>query len=52
MARNAAVVLGNKGSRRHLPVLREAAAGHASEAVREAAAWAVGAIVAREGDAG
>lgn len=52
MARNAAVVLGNTGSRRHLPVLREAAAGHASEAVREAAAWAAGAIAAREGDEG
>ncbi len=49
MARNAAVVLGNTGSRRHLAVLRETAASHRSETVREAAAWAVDAIEAREG---
>lgn len=47
MARNAAVVLGNAGARRHLPVLREAARGHASPVVREAAAWAVGRIEQR-----
>ncbi|MCS6798464.1 MAG: tRNA epoxyqueuosine(34) reductase QueG [Myxococcota bacterium] len=40
LARNAAIVLGNAGGRRHLPVLRAAAAGHASPVVREAAAWA------------
>lgn len=40
MARNAAVVLGNRGDRRHLPVLREAAARHRSPTVREAAGWA------------
>ncbi len=48
VARNAAVVLGNTGSRRHLPVLREAAAGHRSESVRDAAAWAIEAIEGRE----
>ncbi len=41
LARNAAVVLGNSRDKRHLPVLREAAASHASEVVREAARWAV-----------
>lgn len=41
MARNAAVVLGNAGEKKHLPVLREAAARHDDEAVREAARWAV-----------
>jgi epoxyqueuosine reductase len=40
MARNAAIVLGNSGDRRHLPVLREAAVRHDQELVREAAAWA------------
>ena len=48
MARNAAVVLGNTGARRHLAVLRETAASHRSETVREAAAWAVDAIEVRE----
>lgn len=47
MARNAAVVLGNTGARRHLPVLREAASSHRSEVVREAASWAIGEIEAR-----
>lgn len=47
MARNAAVVLGNTGARRHLPVLRNVAAHHPSEVVRDAAEWAVGAIEAR-----
>lgn len=41
LARNAALALANAGSRRHLPVLREAAANDTSETVREAAAWAV-----------
>jgi epoxyqueuosine reductase len=41
MARNAALVLGNTGDKRHLPVLREAAARHSSETVREAAGWAL-----------
>jgi epoxyqueuosine reductase len=40
LARNAALVLGNVGERRHLPVLREAAQGHDNEVVREMAAWA------------
>src|SRR5690606_31812940 len=48
LARNAAVALGNAGDRRHLPLLREAAAGHDDEAVREAAAWAIGSIERRE----
>lgn len=50
MARNAATVLGNVGSRRHLPVLQETAARHASDVVRRTAAWAAGAIRAREGE--
>jgi epoxyqueuosine reductase len=41
IARNAAVVLGNVGARRHLPVLREVAEAHPSAVVREAAHWAV-----------
>jgi len=40
MARNAAIVLGNRGEKRHLPVLDETAARHESEVVREAAVWA------------
>jgi epoxyqueuosine reductase len=49
--RNAAIVLGNAGGRRHLPVLREAASdGARSETVREAAAWAVARIEARAPD--
>ncbi|MGD8860717.1 MAG: tRNA epoxyqueuosine(34) reductase QueG [Myxococcales bacterium] len=49
LARNAAVVLGNRGDRRALPVLREAAERDPSEVVREAAHWALGRIEAREG---
>lgn len=41
LARNAALVLGNRGGRASLPVLREAAATHASVVVREAAGWAI-----------
>ena len=41
LARNAALVLGNRGGRTSLPVLREAASGHASPVVREAAGWAI-----------
>ncbi len=48
MARNAAVVLGNRGSRRHLPVLRDAATSHASAVVRDAARWAANRIEARD----
>ena len=40
-ARNAAYVLGNRGDRRHLPVLHARAAEDASETVREAARWAI-----------
>jgi epoxyqueuosine reductase len=40
MARNAAIVLGNCGEKRHLPVLERAAAEHPDEVVREAAEWA------------
>jgi epoxyqueuosine reductase len=47
MARNAAVVLGNRGHGRHLPVLREAAARDPSDAVRDAAQWAVARITSR-----
>jgi epoxyqueuosine reductase len=41
MARNAAIVLGNAGDRRHLPVLRAAAERDDDEGVRDAARWAV-----------
>lgn len=41
MARNAAIVLANTGSRRALPVLRQAAVSDSSPLVRETAAWAV-----------
>jgi epoxyqueuosine reductase len=47
LARNAAIVLGNRGEQRHLPVLQHAAAHDASEVVREAARWAASAIRAR-----
>ncbi|MGB5219596.1 MAG: tRNA epoxyqueuosine(34) reductase QueG, partial [Polyangiales bacterium] len=40
LARNAAIVLGNRGQRRHLPLLDEARLQHPSEVVRDAAAWA------------
>jgi epoxyqueuosine reductase len=41
LARNAAVVLGNRGDPSALPALTRAAASHPSAMVREAAAWAV-----------
>jgi epoxyqueuosine reductase len=41
LARNAALVLGNRGDPGALPVLTEAAARHDDPVVREAAAWAV-----------
>lgn len=47
MARNAAIVLGNVGGRRHLPVLSEAAKTHDSELVQEAARWAIARINSR-----
>ena len=43
LRRNAAIVLGNSGDRRFLPILREVAADvHEDPAVRNAAAWAAG----------
>ncbi|MCB9621819.1 MAG: tRNA epoxyqueuosine(34) reductase QueG [Sandaracinus sp.] len=48
LARNAAVVLGHRGGRRHLPVLHEAAARHDDATVREAAAWAAARIERRD----
>lgn len=40
LARNMALVLGNRGEEIHLPVLDEARRSHPSEVVREAAEWA------------
>jgi len=40
LARNLALVLGNRGGERHLPVLDDARRNHPSEVVREAAEWA------------
>jgi epoxyqueuosine reductase len=40
LARNAALVLGNRGEEIHLPVLDDVRRNHASEVVREAAEWA------------
>ena len=39
LARNAALVLGNRGEVKHLPVLDDARRNHPSELVREAADW-------------
>jgi len=44
VARNAAIVLGNRGDRSALPALHEAATRHEDPVVREAAAWAVARI--------
>jgi epoxyqueuosine reductase len=44
MARNTAIVLGNVGDRRHLPILQRAATHDASAVVREAARWALARI--------
>jgi epoxyqueuosine reductase len=44
LARNAALVLGNRGDPGALPALRAAAAGHDDAIVREAAAWAASRI--------
>ena len=41
LARNAAIVLGNSGERRYLPILEEASVNHQSADVREIAAWAM-----------
>ncbi|MBC7173856.1 MAG: tRNA epoxyqueuosine(34) reductase QueG, partial [Polyangiaceae bacterium] len=40
-ARNAAIVLGNRGDERHLPVLQHVAGEDQREAVRDAARWAL-----------
>ncbi|MFO0695564.1 MAG: tRNA epoxyqueuosine(34) reductase QueG [Polyangiales bacterium] len=50
LARNLAVVLGNRGGKRHLPVLRELEARDPDAAVRDAAAWALARIDARGDD--
>jgi epoxyqueuosine reductase len=44
LARNAALVLGNRGDASALPALRAAAAAHDDAIVREAAAWAASRI--------
>jgi epoxyqueuosine reductase len=44
VARNAAIVLGNRGDEGALPALREAASTHDHPVVREAATWAVARI--------
>jgi epoxyqueuosine reductase len=41
LVRNAAIVLGNRGTGRSLPVLQRAAESDASEVAREAARWAI-----------
>jgi len=41
LARNACIVLGNRGDPRALPALRQAANAHEEPIVREAAAWAI-----------
>lgn len=46
-ARNAAIVLGNVGAKRHLPVLREARERDPDESVRDAAEWAIACIESR-----
>jgi epoxyqueuosine reductase len=48
LARNAAMVLGNRGEASSLPALREAAARHPDAAVREAARWAIARIASSE----
>ena len=44
IARNAAIVLGNRRDRAALPALRAAACGHDDPVVREAASWAISRI--------
>ncbi|MDP9037309.1 MAG: tRNA epoxyqueuosine(34) reductase QueG [Myxococcota bacterium] len=50
MARNAAIVLGNRGDEEALPALRSAALHHEDAVVREAAAWAVGQLRRTHGE--
>jgi epoxyqueuosine reductase len=47
IARNAAIVLGNRRDRAALPALRAAASGHDDPVVREAASWAIALIEGR-----
>ena len=47
MARNAAIVLGNVGEKRHLPVLDELASSHEDAIVRESITWAAARIRGR-----
>lgn len=47
LARNAAIVLGNRGGEVHLPVLRDAARSDPSEVVRQAAEWGARALTRR-----
>ena len=47
LARNAAIVLGNHGNKRHLPILEQTVDKHEEEMVRDAAAWAVEQIAGR-----
>lgn len=51
LARNAALVLGNRGAETHLPVLDAARLNHSSEVVREAADWAIAELRRRLADA-
>ncbi len=46
LARNAAIVLGNRGDPKALPYLEEAARQHPDSVVREHATWAIGRILA------
>lgn len=50
LARNAAIVLGNVGERRHLPVLSRVASEDPSETVRDAARWAIERLETRADD--
>ncbi|MEM7437518.1 MAG: tRNA epoxyqueuosine(34) reductase QueG [Myxococcota bacterium] len=50
LARNAALVLGNRGGRSHLRVLDQAARHHDAQRVREAATWALDELRSRLGE--
>lgn len=50
LARNASIVLGNRGQSVHLPVLDEARRHHRSSTVREAAAWGAKELTRRLAD--
>jgi epoxyqueuosine reductase len=51
MARNAAIVLGNRADKRYLPLLERSAAEDPSAVVREAAAWGVARLCDEPDDA-